>query len=222
MIVLENVLDPDEVAAVLEALNLADFDDGRLSAGDSSAPALRVKTNLQLKRTSAEPIPLDQLVISSLSKHELMRAFAFPKNFATTIFSKYHPGMKYGAHVDAAGHQLFRSDLSVTLFLSDPSTYDGGELVIETDAGSKAFKLPAGNAIVYPTFFVHQVAEITRGERVAAVTWCQSLIRDPQMRRVLFDLTAVVTSLNEDDPDSARTALANKGLSNLKRLLIEP
>lgn len=222
MIALEKVLTTEEVAAVLEALELADFEDGKTTAGGAAAD---VKHNLQLKRTSAEPLPLDQLIINALTKHGLMQAYGFPKTFSAPIFSKYTPGMKYGAHVDSpirSGSTLFRTDLSMTLFLSNPISYDGGELLIETDAGPKKIKLPAGHAIVYPTFAVHQVLEVTRGVRMAAVTWCQSLVRDPQMRRVLFEYTKLNQLLHADDSDSPAAALSRNTLNNLTRLLIDP
>lgn len=220
MIVLEDVLSADDVAAVLEALELADFQENRASAGGASS----VKYNLQLERANQEPMPLDHLIVSALTQHEAMQAYALPKTFAAPIFSQYQPGMKYNAHVDAPilkSDRPIRTDLSITLFLSDPASYDGGELVIDTDGGPKAIKLPPGNAIVYPTFALHEVKEVIRGKRVAAVTWCQSFVRDPQMRRVLFDLSAAAEAIGEQDPKSPAARLLAKSLNNLKRLVVE-
>ena len=214
------MLSREEVAAVLEALKLAEFVDGKVTA---SGAAASVKHNLQLKRPDKEPLPLDRLIISAISSHELMQAYAMPKTFAAPIFAKYVPGMKYGAHVDSAvfvSDQPLRTDLSMTLFLSDPDSYEGGELVIDSDSGPQSFKLPAGDLIVYPTFALHQVAEVTRGERIVAVSWCQSMVRDPQMRRVLFDLKAVAESLN-DEPNSQVAMLMNKSFNNLLRLVVD-
>ena len=221
MIVLDNVLSLAEVDTICEALGQAEFEDGKLTA--SGAAAL-VKNNLQLKRPAGQPLPLDRSIVAALSRHELMKSYAIPKAFTLPIFAKYMPGMKYGAHVDSAirgGNSILRSDLSITLFLSDPSAYEGGELVIEGETGPQAFKLSPGNAIVYPTFALHEVTEVTDGERLVAVNWCQSLVRDPQMRRVLFDLRAVTESLNESEPDSHEARLASKSLNNLIRLVVE-
>jgi PKHD-type hydroxylase len=221
VIFLRQVIAPDDLAAVRGALAMADFVDGKLTAGGAAG---RVKQNLQLQRAGGTPMPLDRLVIAALSGHAVMQAYALPKVFAAPIYSKYTSGMHYGVHIDAAfltGDRPIRTDLSITLFLSDPESYDGGELVVDSEAGPKSFKLPAGDAVVYPTFALHEVKAVTRGERFAAVTWCQSLVRDPQMRRVLFDLAAVVEALESSAPDSPATTLANKALSNLQRLVIE-
>jgi PKHD-type hydroxylase len=221
VIVLQQVFAAIDVAAARDALAMAEFVDGKLSAGHAAS---RVKNNLQLKRPGLAPMPLDRLIVAALASHAVMQAYALPKIFAAPIYSKYVPGMRYGAHVDAAmlgGERPIRTDLSVTLFLSDPETYDGGELVIDSDAGPKAFKLRAGDAVVYATFALHEVKEVTRGERLAAVTWCQSLVRDPQMRRVLFDLAAVVESLEASAPDAPETKLAEKALCNLQRLVMD-
>lgn len=221
MIVLRQVIKSDDLVAVRDALALAEFVDGKATAGGAAG---RAKQNLQLERASGAPMPLDRLVIGALSGHGLMQAFALPRVFSAPIYSKYTAGMHYGMHIDAAfltGDRLIRTDLSITLFLSDPERYDGGELIVDSEAGPRSFKLPAGDAVVYPTFALHEVKAVTRGERLAAVTWCQSLVRDPQMRRVLFDLAAVVQTLESSAPESRATMLANKVLSNLQRLVIE-
>jgi PKHD-type hydroxylase len=221
VIVLRQVITWDDLIAVREALAMVEFVDGKVTADGAAG---RAKHNLQLQRPDRSPMPLDRLLIAALAKHPVMQAYALPKVFVAPVYSKYTQGMKYGAHVDAAvlsGDRLIRTDFSITLFLSDPASYDGGELLIDADGGPKSFKLPAGDAVVYPTFAFHEVKEVTGGERLAAVTWCQSMVRDPQMRRVLFEFAAVAESLEESDPDSPVAKLAEKALNNLQRLVFE-
>jgi PKHD-type hydroxylase len=218
---LRNVLTSEELTAVTGALAVAEFEDGKLTADDAIK---HVKKNLQLKRDGPEPIPLDTLVVGALARHPVLRAWGMPRRFAAPLYSKYEPGMAYGAHVDASvmgiGNPI-RADLSFTLFLSPPTDYDGGELAIETSAGSHRVKLPAGDAIVYSTYELHQVLPVTRGARLVAVTWAQSLVRDPRMRQILFDLNVATQSLTEKAPDALEVKLLQRALSNLQRCQIE-
>lgn len=224
MQVLRGVLSADELAALRDALADAPFEDGKLTA---SGLAARVKHNLQMRREDADASPFDQLIAAALARHPLLQAWALPKRITAPLFSRYDPGMAYGAHVDSplmGQGQPIRSDLSITVFLNEPAEYDGGELLIETPGSGDGVrvKLPAGDAIIYPTFSLHQVLPVTRGVRLVAVTWVQSLVRDPMMRQVLFDLHAASRSLMEREPDAIETRLVQKAHNNLMRLVIEP
>lgn len=215
--VFENMLTDEELASVREFLAEASFIDGKYSAADYVVDR---KDNLQLDPGSEGQDLLGRVVIDALLRHTVFQAWAKPLHLTPPIFSKYQPGMHYGPHVDAAvlgGGMPLRSDLSITLFLSDPEAYEGGELSIDIPGGTRNIKLPAGNAFVYPTQSIHQVCEVSRGERLVAVLWVQSMIRDPHIRQTLFDLDAATTSVSEQHPESQETILLQKSLSNLQR-----
>lgn len=183
---LSNVLDSETLQRIRTMLATAVFADGAITAGWNARP---VKHNLQATHEGAA-----QLVDQGLSRHPMFVGAAFPARLRAPLFSRYLPGMSYGTHVDnplMGGATPLRADLAVTLFLSDPADYDGGELVLDTAGGTQAYKLAAGQAIVYPATTLHQVAEVTRGERLAAVLWVQSLVRDASRREILFDLDTV-------------------------------
>ena len=213
------VLDAAEVARVLRALEAHPFVDGKATAGGI---ARDVKQNLQAEREGDSLSALDQLVISALQRNEVLQAFAFPKRLRPPIFARYEPGMEYGAHVDGAimnDHgSLLRADLAVTLFLSSPETYDGGELVIELPYGEEEIKLEAGEAVVYPADTVHRVAPVTRGARIVAVTWVQTAVQDERMRTLLFDLYRTIGKVEAgEDP----RLLLSKTYHNLLRITAE-
>ena len=215
--IFENILTDEELASLREFLADASFIDGKYSAADYVVDR---KDNLQLDPGSEGQDLVGRVVIDALLRNPVFQAWAKPLHLTPPIFSKYQPGMHYGAHVDAAvlgGGAPLRSDLSITLFLSDPETYEGGELSIEIPGGTQNIKLPAGSAFVYPTQAVHQVCEVARGERLVAVLWVQSMIRDPHIRQTLFDLEAATTSVSEQQPESQETMLLQKSLSNLQR-----
>jgi PKHD-type hydroxylase len=205
-----------EAARIVSELEQREFADGKLTAAGF---AKDVKNNLQLKRQKGEFSDLDKLVFDVFQRSPEFQSFAIPKRIASPIFSRYDPGMQYGSHVDNAfmgGPSGVRSDLSVTLFLSPPDTYDGGELVVEMALGEQPIKLDAGEAIVYPSSSVHHVAPVTRGVRYAAVTWVQSCVRDESMRAILHDLTRTM-----DYPGVARNSelslMLSKSYHNLLR-----
>lgn len=160
------------------------FQDGARTAG---RVARRVKKNEQAK---AEGLAADftALVEKRLGGHEVFRAAARPRGFIRVLLSRYRPGMAYGTHVDDAFMDGTRVDLSFTLFLSEPDTYEGGELVIEEPGGERLVKLPAGSLVLYPSTTLHRVAEVTKGERRAAIGWVRSLVRGAEERETLFDL----------------------------------
>lgn len=214
-----SVLDRDELNVVRQWLAAAPFVDGRLSAGQV---AKRVKNNLEVDRRTRELEQLNNLVMGKLVQNPVYRSGALPLRVAAPYYARYQPGMRYGDHVDdpimGADGQLYRSDISITVFLNSPTDYDGGELVINTAFGEQMVKLPAGDAVMYPSSSLHRVAEVTRGERLVAVTWLQSLVRDPARRELLHELNSVREPLLEQEPESERARLVNKTYVNLVRM----
>src|SRR5690606_7702778 len=179
------------VARFRERLHAAAWDDGRGSAGTLAAT---VKRNQQLPEDAAEAIELGNHVLRVLGSHPRFVSAALPERIYPPRFNRYRDGGHYGTHVDSAVMHLreanltLRSDLSATLFLSDPDGYDGGELLVETGFGVQAVKLAAGDLVLYPSSSLHQVSAVTRGERLAAFFWVQSMLRDAAARTLLFDL----------------------------------
>jgi PKHD-type hydroxylase len=216
-IVIGNVLSADEIALVRETLARANFEDGRETAGFA---ARMVKHN----RQAANDGKIDtvrRLVESRILDHEVFALAVRPKTLTSIMFSAYEPGMRYGSHVDDALMQDMRTDVSFTLFLSAPASYDGGELVIESSAGEDAVKLEAGSLVAYPSTALHHVAEVTRGVRLAAVGWARSYIRDGARRELLFDLDTARRRMFAQHGKSADYDLVSKSLANLLRMWLE-
>lgn len=221
MWILENVLSTDELASVRDTIADGAFVDGRSTAAGAASV---VKHNLQLQRPTDQPVPLDGLLLGALSRHEVFAAAAMPRRISAPMISRYDPGMSYGPHVDdpqIGGARPMRTDLSITLFLSDPADYDGGELVLDTPFGEQAVKLPAGHGFCYPTNVLHRVAPVTRGTRLVAVCWAQSNVHDNEFRQALFELNAVRAVLEDEAPDGAHTRLLRKTITNLTRKLLD-
>jgi len=217
-IAIANVLDPKEVAELNAALERVRFLDGRATAGYA---AREVKDNRQADPLDRNAAALRALVADKLLANELFRLAARPKQLSPILFSRYEPGKKYGSHVDDAIMGGMRADVSFTLFLSDPASYEGGELVIEAPAGDEAIKLDAGSMIVYPATSLHHVAEVTRGERIAAVGWARSFIRDEAKRELLFDLDTARSRLFAREGKSSDYDLLSKSSANLLRMWAE-
>ena len=214
------VLQPEEVHGLVSAISGLRFVDGKLTA---SGLARDVKHNLQAERGSAETERLEQTILAALKRNEVFQSFAFPKRVARPLFSRYEPGMQYGAHIDHAvmgGADPMRTDLATTVFLSDASSYDGGELVLEMPLGEQEIKLDAGEAIVYPATTLHRVAPVTRGVRLAAVTWVQSAVPDERLRAILFDLSAAMQTPGVD-ANAPLSTLLTKAYHNLLRVSID-
>jgi PKHD-type hydroxylase len=191
-----------QVADLRRALEAADapWVDGRVTAGHQGAP---VKKNSQIDEASPLARELGQLVLAELERNPLFISAVLPHRVYPPMFNRYGEGMHFGTHVDGAvrmipgsGHKL-RTDLSATLFLSAPESYDGGELIIENDFGSETVKLDAGDAVVYTSTSRHRVTPVTRGVRIACVFWIQSLIRDDAKRELLFELDRTIQRLTE-------------------------
>jgi PKHD-type hydroxylase len=197
-----------EVADFRAAMDAAEWEDGRSTAGAQSA---MVKKNEQLPPNSAIARQLGEAVIKALLASPLFVAAAIPKQIFPPLFNRYGVGQHFGIHVDNAvrgdhftGTRI-RTDLSVTLFLSDPEEYDGGELIIEDYYGSHRVKLPAGHLVLYPASSLHTVTAVTRGVRVASFFWLQSMVRDGHARSLIFDLDTAIQGLvqrvGRDDPE---------------------
>jgi PKHD-type hydroxylase len=218
IIFIAEMMDKATVQRVIELMYRATFIDGRETAGVLAA---QVKNNRQIDSDDPLLPEMRQLVDDCLGKSRLFRSAALPRFVRPALFSRYVPGMEYGNHVDDAIMAGMRMDLSFTLFLSDPETYDGGELVIDSPTGEQEIKLPPGSAVLYPATSLHRVAPVTRGERLAAVTWIRSFIRDAGKREMMFDLDRVQDALLEREGKTAELDLISKTQSNLMRLWAE-
>ena len=211
LICVPDVLSKAEVANFRAAMNAAAWEDGRSTAGAQSA---MVKKNEQLPPNGEVARRLGETVIKALVANPLFVSAAIPKQIFPPLFNRYGVGQHFGVHVDNAvrGDHLtgarIRTDLSVTLFLSEPDEYEGGELIVEDYYGSHRVKLPAGHVVLYPASSLHTVTPVTRGARVASFFWLQSMVRDGHARSLIFDLdTAIqglVGRLGRDDPEMVR------------------
>jgi PKHD-type hydroxylase len=215
-IVIGNVLSAEEVDLVRATLAQATFVDGRETARFA---ARQVKNNRQADGRKTETVR--KLVEERILAHEVFALAVRPKALTPILFSRYEPGMRYGSHVDDPLMQGLRTDVSFTLFLSDPESYDGGELVIEDASGEDAVKLAAGSLIAYPSTTLHHVAEVTRGERFAAVGWARSYVRDGAQRELLFELDTARRQLFRREGKSAEYDLVSKSLANLMRMWVD-
>jgi PKHD-type hydroxylase len=199
-----DVLSADEVRDARQQLEAADWVDGRATAGHRAA---RVKSNLQLAADHPVARTLGDLIIDRLGQTPLFIAAALPLRVLPPRFNRYEGAGAYGPHVDSAIFPILgtavrvRTDISATLFLSDPHEYDGGELVIEDTFGEQRVKLPAGHMIIYPGSSLHHVTPVTNGMRFASFFWTQSLVREDQNRRTLFELDSAIQALTGDHPD---------------------
>ncbi len=199
-----DILRREEVARFRTALDQADWADGRETVGSLGA---QVKRNQQLPDQSPLKAELGQHILAALARNPLYFAAALPLKTMAPRFNRYAGGGEYGFHVDGAvmradGDAHVRSDLSCTLFLCDPEDYEGGELIISDTYGEHEVKLPAGDAILYPSSSLHRVAPVTRGERVASFFWVQSMVRDDGSRRMLFELDASIERLRSSGADA--------------------
>ncbi len=209
---------PEEVATLREQLASAEMVDGKVTAG-WHAKAVKQNQQLDAKHSVAKPL-IDQ-VRQTILKHPLFQVAARPRQVHSVRFNRYSDGMSYGRHTDNALMNGHRSDLSFTLFLSDPDSYAGGELVVEGVDSEQPYKLPEGSALVYPSSSLHRVEPVTRGVRWAAVGWVQSQIRDPSRREILFELDTARRSLFKQHGKTDEFDLITKSLTNLMRQWVE-
>ncbi|ALU90428.1 MULTISPECIES: Fe2+-dependent dioxygenase [Herbaspirillum] len=205
MLHIPEVLSAEQVRHIRAELDRADWVDGRATVGDQGA---RVKRNRQLPEHSPLGFALGEIILEALRKNPLFFAAALPKKTMPPLFNSYEGGEHYGLHVDGSVRNLpnaagsIRTDVSSTLFLCDPDDYEGGELVVVDTYGTHEVKLPAGDLIVYPSTSLHRVEPVTRGARVCAFFWSQSMIRDDWKRSMLFELDRNIYSLRQKIGDT--------------------
>lgn len=219
----EGVLTPDQVALCREKLSAASWIDGRVTAGEQSA---RAKRNLQVPEENEVARELGELILGSLGRNPPFVSAALPLRVFPPLFNRYDAGHAFDTHVDNAirfsGPVRFRTDVSCTLFLTDPGDYDGGELIVEDAYGEHAIKLPAGDLIVYPASSLHRVAPITRGSRWSSFFWAQSMVRSDERRTLLHDLDTTIQALSVQVGQGDRHVVALAGTyNNLLRMWAE-
>lgn len=204
MLQVPNVLTSVQLGQFREALQQADWADGKITAGHQSAKA---KHNLQLPEDHTVSRQLGEIILGELSGNSLFMSAALPLKVFPPLFNCYQGGGNFGVHVDNAIRDIrgtplrVRTDISATLFLSDPGEYDGGELVIEDTFGAHKVKLPAGHMVLYPASSLHKVEPVTRGARLASFFWIQSLVREDAHRAQLFDLDNAIQALTQSMPE---------------------
>ncbi len=215
-----DVLTAVEVAQCRRALDAADWIDGRVTAGHQSA---RAKDNMQLPEDSTAAQRMGKLIVAALGRNTLFTAAALPSQIFPPLFNRYQGGQSFGNHVDNAIRQVtgtayrIRTDLSATLFLSQPDEYDGGELLVEDTYGVHSVKLPAGHLILYPSSSLHRVSPVTRGARLASFFWIQSMVRDDGQRTLLFDLDMAIQRIVQDAPEHPSAVQLTAVYHNLLR-----
>lgn len=217
----DNLVTADEVRVLKNLIARAAFVDGRETAGSQLS---QVKQNTQIPMDHPVMPEIMRLVMNALRRNQVFMDATQPRSLAAMLVSRYQPGMQYGLHVDnplMGDPTLIRSDLSFTLFLSEPDRYEGGELAFDTGSGETAYKLPVGSLICYPTGQLHRVRPLQTGERVAVVGWFQSLIRDPGVRELLHDLSRARSLVHAAEGNSRAFELLNKAFANLVRRYAE-
>jgi PKHD-type hydroxylase len=219
----EHVLSPEQVAHCRRTLQAQTWVDGRVTAGEQSALA---KRNLQVPEDAPAARELGDMILTALGKNPQFVSAALPLRVFPPLFNRYDEGMAFDTHVDNAirfaGPVRFRTDISATLFLTDPADYDGGDLIVEDAYGEHAVKLAAGDMILYPATSLHRVGPITRGSRWAAFFWVQSMVRDDAQRSLLYDLDNAIQamSVKVGQGDPAVVSLAGT-YNNLLRMWAE-
>lgn len=197
LIQIEGVLTPDQVARFRQTLAATPWVDGKVTAGEQSA---RAKRNLQVPEDSPAARELGEIILGALGRHETFVSAALPLRVFPPLFNRYDAGMGFDTHVDNsirfAGPVRYRTDVSATLFLSEPDEYEGGELIIEDTYGEHAVKLPAGDLVLYPSSSLHRVAPVTSGSRWASFFWMQSMIREDARRALLHDMDNAIRTLS--------------------------
>lgn len=219
MIIETRVLGPEELRAVRHGLAAAPFRDGRATAGPAAG---RVKDNEQARGDDPGVIALARSMRLALEANTVVRSWVRPVRWSLPMFARYSPGQRYGVHTDNAtvydeNGWPVRTDISFTLFLSEPDSYSGGALLVRDPAGDREFRPEAGSAVFYPTGQLHGVTPVTRGERLVCVGWIQSLIRRAEQRELLFDLEQVRGELDSGDA----SLLMDKAIGNLLRMWAE-
>ncbi len=215
------ILSAEQVARFRSRIEAAPWVDGNVTSGHQSAQA---KYNQQLPEDSAEARELGEEILAALSRNPLFFSAALPRQVFPPLFNRYSVGMNFGNHIDSAmrTHNLsgrrIRTDISATLFLTDPEDYAGGELLVEDTYGVHSVKLPAGDMIIYPATSLHRVAEVTRGARISSFFWIESMIRDDAQRSLLFDMDMAIVRLNAQVRESPSLITLTGCYHNLLRM----
>lgn len=220
ILVIDNFLSPTDLKTVTGKVESARFVDGRISAGGGSS---EVKNNQEMA-SEQQYIDIVKIVDRAVRANLDLNHSVFPRSITRAIVSRYDNGMAYGTHIDSPimgfmvqneaygpfGQNYVRSDFSMTVFLSEPDSYDGGELSFDSPWGEHVYKLPAGSAVAYPTGLPHQVTPVTRGERLATVLWLQSMIRDHEQRTLVAQLNQLANRVEATDPGTVNAQLARE------------
>lgn len=219
LISIPDVLTAKQVAQARQVLEAADWVDGRVTAGHQGA---RVKDNQQIPAEHPAARQVGEMILRALGQNPLFMSAALPLHVMPPFFNRYTGGQHFGTHVDGAirslpNGQRIRTDLSATLFFAAPDEYDGGELCVEDTYGVKKVKLPPGHLILYPATSLHHVTPVTRGTRLSAFFWLQSMVRDDGQRSLLFDLDLAIQRLSADHPDHPSAVQTTNVYHNLLR-----
>src|SRR5688572_5277337 len=217
-ITIPSLLKAEEVNSIVDLVSNATFADGKLTA---SLTAKAVKENLQLDPAQTYIVQqVHSIILKALADSPHFQAAAQPLHIYTPIISKYGPGKYYGWHVDSPlmGNPVIRTDMAMTIFLSDPDTYEGGELLLQTGSEAVHFKPAKGDAVLYPCQYLHCVNEVKSGERLAAVTWVQSTVKSPEQRQLLYQISQIHAVMFNQNPHAPETNLLLQTKSNLLRM----
>lgn len=223
IVCIPDVLSPEQTAELRKLLDSADWEDGRATAGHQ---AVKAKDNMQIPATHPVAREVGDTILRALAVNPLFQSAAVPLHFLPPMFNRYSGGQTYGTHVDASIRQIpgtgkrIRTDLSCTLFFSDPEEYDGGELVIEDTYGTKSVKLPPGHMVLYPATSLHQVTPVTRGTRMCSFFWVQSMIRSDEQRAILFDLDLAIQRISGSLPDHPAVSQSSVQLTGVYHNLV--
>jgi PKHD-type hydroxylase len=216
LLAIPQIFNKSQVAELRAKLDAAEWVDGRVTAGHQSAQA---KNNSQVPENHPVAREVGDRILQALGQNPLFRSAALPLKVFPPLFNRYAGGQTFGTHVDnsirthAATGGRIRTDLSCTLFFSEPDEYDGGELVVEDTYGSKSVKLPAGDMILYPSTSLHHVTPVTRGARVSSFFWLQSMVRQDAQRALLFDLdNAIQRIAGSQDPAVKQSSVQLMGV----------
>ncbi|WP_419905733.1 Fe2+-dependent dioxygenase [Kiloniella sp.] len=222
LITVPNLINKADLTQINELLEQGSFKDGKLTAGWH---AKLVKNNQQLAGNDKVARQAIAILNKSIRQNGTFSRATLLRKMRPPLFSRYEPGMEYGNHIDDAvmgGDRGFRTDISFTVFLNDPQSYEGGELVMNSSVGEQKFKLEAGSAIVYPSTTLHRVAPVTKGVRQVIVSWIQSLVRSAEHREILFDIDTTRRAIFNREGKTTEFDLLSKSHANLLRLWAEP
>lgn len=220
-ICIPDVLNAGQLGKLTGLMDRQSFIDGRDTAGWAAAG---VKNNKQVAASSKDHARMQAMVSEALAAHPIFVRAAMPRTLRPILFSRYLPGMAYGPHVDNAlmgDSPQTRIDLAFTLFLSEPDSYEGGELAVDEPAGTRAFKLPAGALVLYPANSLHQVMAVTSGRRDVAVGWLQSMIREHERRRIVFELETLRATMFAQGGKTPEFDALSRNVSDLWRMWVE-